>query len=290
MSARELVDKGDWAAGCAKFQASLELDPAPSTLLNLSRCRERDGKLVEAWYMLQQALKLNRENRGQTDRRREELEGVTLERLAGIERRVPRLRISLTEAPAGVRVRRDGAIQPASTFGEPLPLDPGIHEIVVDAPGFVEERRSVAIVEGQALDVTITLTRLTHPIVRSAAPRPNDARSAPPSGGAPSTSRRTIGFVVGGVGVAGLAAGGVLGALTLAKAGGAASDASGNADRDAARATQTAAFVSAGVGVVALGAGVALVLTAPAKPRSSGRTSRVVVGAGPGAVSLSGAW
>src|SRR5687767_5589516 len=35
-----LMDKNDYPAACAKFEASQKLDPVPSTLLNLANCRE----------------------------------------------------------------------------------------------------------------------------------------------------------------------------------------------------------------------------------------------------------
>src|SRR5690242_20156658 len=58
-AAVELLERNDASGACAKFAASQELDPAVSTLVQLAKCREREGKLAEAWYLLQQALKLN---------------------------------------------------------------------------------------------------------------------------------------------------------------------------------------------------------------------------------------
>ena len=39
---------GDWPKACAKFDASMQLDPSPSTLLNVAECLEHDGKLARA--------------------------------------------------------------------------------------------------------------------------------------------------------------------------------------------------------------------------------------------------
>src|SRR3954468_15943585 len=63
-TARALLDKGDWAAACPKFEASLALNPSASTAINIARCHEHDGKLATAWEDYNRALVLNRETKG----------------------------------------------------------------------------------------------------------------------------------------------------------------------------------------------------------------------------------
>jgi hypothetical protein len=46
--AKALRDQGDWPAACAKFLASMKLDPAVGPLLNIARCHEREGRLASA--------------------------------------------------------------------------------------------------------------------------------------------------------------------------------------------------------------------------------------------------
>lgn len=259
-SAMALLDKGDWPAACAKLQASQELDPAVSTLVKLAQCKEHEGKLAEAWYLLQEAYKLNRAKEDQQAKRRQELEAYTSKLLAEIEPRVPKLRVVISNAPDGMKVSRDGAEIPLSTLGQSLPANPGAHSILVEARGFVTARRSFTLAEGQALDVSIDLQRETARPVPAPAYTTVDTPIAEASHGA---SRRTIGFVLGGVGVAGLLTAGVLGGVTLAKVGAAAPDESGNDARAAARSTQTAAFIASGVGVAALGTGIIVIVSAP---------------------------
>lgn len=289
-SALALVEQGDMRGACAKFQASQDLDPAVSTMVKLAKCRELEGKLVEAWYLLEQALKVNRDKTDQTDKRRIELEKFTTAQLAGLEPRVPRLRITIKGAPLGLTVKRDGKEQPTATLGEALPVDPGAHEAIALATGHSPERRVVTLTEGQTADIVIEFVREPVVSVRGGdaplldANAPADAEPARASSG-----RRTAGFVVGGVGIVGLAAGGVLGIVTTVKAGGAADDVSGNAARDAARSTQTAALLVAGVGVAGLGVGLVLVATAP-KTRSGQAPPRLAVGFGPNGLLWSGIW
>lgn len=289
-SALDLVEQGDMRGACVKFQASQDLDPALSTMVKLAKCRELEGKLVEAWSLLEQALKANRDKADQTEKRRVELEKFTSAQLAGLEPRVPRLRITIKGAPLGLTVKRDGKEQPAATLGEALPVDPGSHEAIALATGYSPERRVVTLTEGQTADVVIEFVREPAVSRRGGDAPVHDANT--PANAEPAranSGRRTAGFVVGGVGIAGLAAGGVLGIVKMVKAGGAADDASGNAARDATRPTQTAALLIARVGVAGLGAGLVLVATAP-KRRSGQAPPRLAVGFGPDGLLWSGIW
>ncbi|WP_437673561.1 PEGA domain-containing protein [Sorangium sp. So ce131] len=154
-AARVLVEKGDDAAGCPKFEASLALNPSASTMLNIARCHERAGKLATAWQDYHRALTLNRETAG--EQRRRGLEELAQKGIAALEPRLPKLRVVVSGAPAGLEVQRDGAMLPAAALGEPLPADPGAHEIRASAPGHQAETRSVALAEGETVTVELTL-------------------------------------------------------------------------------------------------------------------------------------
>ncbi|KYF72068.1 PEGA domain-containing protein [Sorangium cellulosum] len=154
-AARALVDKGDHAAGCPKFEASLALNPSASTMINIARCHEHEGKLATAWHDYHRALVLNRETAG--EQRRRGLEELAQKGIAALEPRLPKLRIVLEGAPPGVEVQRDGTPLPAAALGEPLPIDPGPHEIRASAPGHQAETRSVTLKEGETATVELTL-------------------------------------------------------------------------------------------------------------------------------------
>ncbi|WP_044966818.1 PEGA domain-containing protein [Sorangium cellulosum] len=154
-AARALVDKGDDAAGCPKFEASLALNPSASTQINIARCREREGKLATAWHDYHRALVLNRETAG--EQRRRSLEEVANKGIAALEPRVPKLVIVVKGAPAGMEVLRDGTALPVAALGEPLPVDPGPHEIRASAPGHEAETRSITLAEGETTTVELTL-------------------------------------------------------------------------------------------------------------------------------------
>ncbi|XXX75248.1 hypothetical protein WMF30_47125 [Sorangium sp. So ce134] len=195
-AARALVDKGDYAAGCPKFEASLALNPSASTMINIARCHEREGKLATAWHDYNRALVLNRETAG--EQRRRSLEEIAQKEIAALEPRVPKLRVVVEGAPSGVEVQRDGTALPAAALGEPLPIDPGPHEIRASAPGHQTETRAITIAEGQTETVALTL----RPAAAAgagveAATAPAKADGAPAGGGVPAWA-----WVSGAAGIA----------------------------------------------------------------------------------------
>ena len=153
--ARTLVGAGNWAEGCPKFEASLALFPSSSTMLNIAKCHEHEGKIASAWQDYNQALTLNRETKG--DQRRKGLEVLATKGIAALEPRLPRLRVVVKGAPAGLQVLRDGKVVPPAALAEALPADPGAHEIRASAPGFKPETRTVTLEEKKTTTVDIEL-------------------------------------------------------------------------------------------------------------------------------------
>jgi len=290
---KELLAQGNWPEACAKFQASMELDPAVSTLLKIAKCHEREGKLALALHDYRAALALNRTRPNQTEERRAELEAFANAALAELEPRVPKLRVVVTNRPAGLKITRDGQELPLAALGEDLPVDPGTVEVVAEAPSFKQEKRSVVLREGGKQEVSITLMPIETPSTAPPPPVTMSPNSEPARdrGVDSGSSRRTIGFVVGGVGIVGLGVAGWLGLQTMSKV----SDSQQYCDAsyrckqpgvdliNDARGTQTAGFIALGVGAVALGAGIYLVATSPS-------SRRIEVGVGPLGTFVRGRW
>lgn len=189
-AALDARDKGDWGTACKKFKASMELDPAASTLINIAKCHEHEGKLATAWADINRAMVLNRETAG--EQRREELAHYGKGLIANLEPRLPKLKIIIHSSPGGLEIKRNG-VDVSTALGDPLPVDPGVHEIEATARGYVTEKRTVQVAEKQTLTVELSLVKdVTSP-------------------------RRVTAYVVGGVGLAGLVLGGVTGAMVIYK-------------------------------------------------------------------------
>lgn len=269
--ARKALDAGRTEEACVKFAESQRLDPAAGTLINLAACEEKLGKLASAWEKWQQALRALPAD----DERR----GPVSERAAALESKLPRLEIRLAEgAPAGTKVVRDGLELGRASLGLALPVDPGAHEIEVTAPGHEPKRIQVSLAEAEneALEVAPG-PPLPEPVDApgpASGPAPRPRAAAPPARdtAADGAGQRTLGFVVGGVGVAGIVVGSVAGVLALQKKNEVDDDCSdtgsglecGPSGLDAAAAGNTYATVSTvafAVGVVGLGVGGWLVLS-----------------------------
>jgi len=287
-SARAAMAKADFERACEQFRASDKLDPALGTELNLADCEEKRGRLASAWELFRTVEEKLAPN--------DERLAVAHGRARALQARVPRLTLTLAAgSPPGSAVR-DGTMElGAAAFGLALPMDPGPHELVVSAPGFAARTFSVQLAEAESRALTVSVgpaTEQARAVSPAFAARParRDVSSDHPS-------QRTWGFVLGGVGVAGLGLAAVSGLLMLDKKGavkdGCQTDksctSSGLNAAHAARTWEIVSNVSWAAGAVALGAGAYLVFTS-----GSGSKQNTALAFGPAAsgaqLSLSRSW
>ena len=259
-SARTAMIKADFARACEQFRASDKLDPALGTELNLADCEEKRGRLASAWELFRTVEEKLSPN--------DERLAVAHGRALALQARVPRLTLALAPGtPPGSTVRDGNVELGAAAFGLPLPMDPGAHELVVSAPGFAPRTFSLQLAEAENRTLTVFVGEATKQAALAApAPvAPGPPREVPSN----QASTRTLGFVLGGVGIAGLGVAAVSGVLMLGKKGalndGCHPDKScTSAGLDAAHSARTLEIVSnVGwvVGAAALGAGAYFLLS-----------------------------
>jgi len=210
--AKASEQRGDYKKACAQFAESQRLDPAAGTLLNEADCEEHIGAVASAWGHYTEA-------RDQLSKADDRLP-FALQRIAALEKRVPHLVVRLpTGAPSGTRVARGNVEIGAAALGVPLAVDPGSIAITVTVPGQPPITTNVTVAEGETKEVTLDLVGgPSTPAQPQTAPTPGqpaDQSTAPSSS---SDSKRTLGFVVGGVGVAGLVVGAVTGIMAMGDA------------------------------------------------------------------------
>lgn len=253
---RALSDAGDIAGACAKFRESDRLDPAVGTTFNIADCEERLGHLATAWTLFDEVA----QRLPASDKRRAVAQG----RAAALEPRLPKLNIRLA-AGTDAHVVRDGVELGSASQGTPLPVNPGEHVVVVSAPGRAERSFKIVISEREirALDVEPgAANALTAETPGTAIPK-----TAPVT---PQRQPATLGYVLGGVGIAGFVTAAVAGALVLQKKGVVDEhcNAAKRCDAEGLRATKsgktlgivtTAGLITGAVGV---GAGAYLILSA----------------------------
>ncbi|HEY4156882.1 MAG TPA: hypothetical protein VGM29_02250 [Polyangiaceae bacterium] len=311
--AKRLLTKGDWQGACEKFAGSFELDPAVSTLVKIAKCREHEGKLASAWYEYQRALKLNREL-ASSELRRQELEHFIGGEVDKLLPRVPKLRVVLDAPPAGVELTRDGKLM---TLDESIPVDPGEHVLVVSAPGYAVQTQTVSLSAGQTLSVPFKLDALPPAIAPAnpGAPPPASPPVLPPTSPAPGSAapvpspqshaiaapahsaQRDTGWILLGVGAAGLAESALLGWRTLSlvstsngECPSAGCSARGLQMRSDARELQTLSIVSGIAGALSVGTGVVLISLASSADASDARASTLRVTLGPNAIAARGSF
>lgn len=277
---RALATSGKCAEAIPKFQASQKLDPGVGTLLNLAECYEQVGKTASAWAEYREAISLAR-LAGSKER-----EELATERAKALEPKLSRLAIKVTGDAAGVTITRDGEAVESAELGQAIPVDPGKHVIEASAPG--KQKFSQTIEIGDNADSkTVEIPALAEGTGGGAVP-PGDEPAASKSDG---STQRTIGLIVGGVGIVGVAVGAVFGLQASSKWDdakakcddypyGCGSDGVSLADDANSAATiSTIGFIAGGV---LIAGGATLFLTAGSSD------DKVSLGIGPGSVRIRG--
>jgi hypothetical protein len=257
--AGRLIDAGQTAAACSKYEESLRLYDGMSTRYFLADCDERLGKMASAWGMF---LEVAARARAIGDAAKE---AKALERAAAVTGRVSHVVVMIEGGPerAGLEVRRDGAVLGRGEWGQALPVDPGEHVFEASEPA---KRPWTArlVVAGGGENATVVVPALED--------RP---RYAPPGLGVPASDggrerQRIAGAALGGLGLVGLGVSTALAIGAKARFNEAGADCNGdrctqdgvNIRADAGRRANVASVVF-GAGIVALVGGGALWFTAP---------------------------
>lgn len=216
---RKLMKKKNYAEACPKLQASQQLDSGIGTLLFLGECYEKLGKIASAWATFKQA-ESTAEAAGQAPRAR-----IAKVRVAALEPQLTKLELQLgaSDIP-GLELRRDGELIPLASVSVAIPVDPGSIELTANAPGYVGWTKQVDVPKGPTV-ITVQVPALKAIPVEEPPPKvvePPPAKKTSPvrddgGQGQSGSTQRTIGLVVGGVGIAALAGGTVLGVLAKNK-------------------------------------------------------------------------
>jgi len=268
----EEMQAGRYATGCPALEESYRLDPMPGALYALAECDMKWGKLATAVARYQDYLGVVWRLEGRARTRHEQRAAEVREEIARLAPQVPKLTLVLPkDAPAGTVVKRNGVELKGASLGTALPVDPGEHVVSVQAPGGKEQEIRVKVEPGDRKRVELVAEMPRQP---EEPLRPAPVIQQKPSSGdapeAPEKPDRTLAWVFGGVGAAGVAVGSVTGVLVLGRKNkvteecdGAACTAEGKAAADSGRDLAMVSNVGFAVGVAGVVTAVALVLTEP---------------------------
>ncbi|RYZ05999.1 MAG: hypothetical protein EOO73_17790 [Myxococcales bacterium] len=264
----KLADAGDCKGAIEKLSRAESLYHAPSILGRLGECQVNVGQIVVGTENLNRVV-------------REELAPNAPKAFRDAQTRakgvlntalpkIAHLTVKVDPPDAKPSVTVAGSPIPAALLGAERPTDPGTHEVIVTAPGYLQQKSSVTLTEGASQELTLKLQKDPSALAETPPPAPAPVVVAPPPAPPSDTSPKknnTLAYVALGVGGAGLIVGGVTGFLALGKK----SDLEGcegkrcpsdqESTLDSAKSLATVSTVGFAVGFVGVGAGIVLLLT-----------------------------
>jgi len=136
--ARAAFKANNYAEACPAFEQSYTLEPALGTLLNHGACLEKQGRFASAWIRYNDAV-------GWAQRTHEaDREAYARKLSVDVKPKVSWLAISASE---DVDVRVDAQTVRVTPTPISLPIDPGLHTVVAEKPGYEKWSVNVEIVQ-----------------------------------------------------------------------------------------------------------------------------------------------
>ena len=253
---------GKMADALPIFREVADGNGSPNARLYVGHCLQQLGKYVEAHKAFTAVVKQTTQ-RG--DNKYEPTREAALAQLGLLEPRVAKIVVSLVDVPSGLAVRLDGAPIEEKDLGSPIVVEPGAHKVEGTATEMAPVSRDVSVEAGESKTTILTFKKVDAPPPPTA---PDPAPAKPEAAPSKPFPMRTVGFVAGGVGAAGLAVFTVAGLMAkgtfnrMSEVCGAngCSEPGQLSDIDKGRSQQTMANVGLVVGVVGLAAGATLVI------------------------------
>jgi hypothetical protein len=263
----ELEQASNWSEAIQQFREVGSVRMTPQVRFHIAYCEENLGRLVTALGGYELAL-------AEAEQVGSDFKGEVETAITRLRERIPKLFIERGTGADAAAVQLDGVALGGNSVGVEIPLDPGPHNVSANAPGFKPFTATVDLKEREVTRLTIALE-----------PQP----VPPPGAGSKEvivvtrteTPKRLVPYVIGGVGVAALVAGGVLFALHESAKGELERncpnpDACPESNRDTydrMRFYGWSAPVTAGVGVAAVGVAVSLIVFEKKKAPEPGTRS-----------------
>jgi len=162
-AARKLFTEGDQLQQAGKYEEALDkfkraqaVFSAPTNLLRIAQCQAMLGKLVESAETYRTLIRTPLPA-GSPPAFQQAVEQAKGE-LQAVEPRVPTVKIDVVPANVpNLQVQLNGQPLNVALIGEPLPLDPGTHKILVFAPGYASNEQSVTLAERDKKSLSFTL-------------------------------------------------------------------------------------------------------------------------------------
>jgi len=304
----EQYKNGKFEEAAAAFQESYDAVPDPKPLLMLARIQRDGGELLKARATCQNARDAAKAADPNGQANRATLDQIDNE-LRDIDSVLGFVTIELSHAPPGTRVSIDDD-DVTTELGKPIRAEPGPLVVTAIAPSGVEKSENAMVKAGKTSSVTLSFPWSGKSDKALAVAPQEDSEETPPppppppqkkveaSPTEPSTTKRTLTWVAGGVGLAGIATFAVFWPLAGSKFKQLDSacpqnhcDPSLESDKNTGKTYQTVANVGLVVGAVGLGAAVTLFAIGGEREAAKGnQATRTKLELGLGRVAFSGSF
>ncbi len=195
----------DWAGALASFEKVARIRMTPQVRFHIARCKENLGRLNEALGGYRLA-----EHEGQTT------EGVPESVLVevrhareSLEKRVPRLIIERGEGVDSAKIALDGVELGQAQIGREVNVDPGPHLLRVTLADGRKFEKTVQVKEGERSQVLLDVPPDIQPLAGDDASDSSPEAAPADQGVGSSSGSGPMPWIIGGLGVASLAASGV---------------------------------------------------------------------------------
>ncbi len=261
---RTLMEAGDTEAACQKFAESQRLDPSPGTALNLASCHQRLGRIASAWgeYLVAKRLA-----RGQG---RQAIAEEASNKAAELEPQLSYVKLNVQSPPDGLQVSIGDTELAIAALGSKLPVDPGPQTLRLSAPGYEPLEQQIEVGDsGTVTEVIVPPLKAetsdspeTAGAANSTTTEETGVADVPPTTAEEGEADHTLAYILGGVGIVGLAGGAVLGTMAISANAEAKDLCDGRTTNcppetldksDEAKSYSTAGLIVGGVGIVSLG-------------------------------------
>lgn len=193
---------GNCAAAVQKYRQVAEIKMTANVAFNMGECQDKLGSLVAALgnYRLA-ASKIAESKPKEVEKVAQQVEG----RIADLEKRIPKVTVTRSNEVGTIEI--DSVEIGNAQLGSAIPVDPGTHVVIAKLNGTEVGRQTVTLAEGESKSVKLTVKlpdapkKPKEPVEDPDPPKKEEPPPPPPS--------KAPAIAAIGVGVVGLALGGV---------------------------------------------------------------------------------
>jgi hypothetical protein len=172
-----LEQRSEWREASMKLDEALAIKETPGLHFHRAHCAEQLGELVVAARHYERADQMIRAGAAAPDV--EELLAAARTRVLA---RVPRVTLSLPSGIEGATVEIDGSSIPDAQRS-PVYLEPGGHKVVARAPGYVDFKAEITLLEGQSRTLEVVFLEAERPSASPDLPQSKQQQGAADTSG-----------------------------------------------------------------------------------------------------------